>query len=446
MMGSILLDKCLEAQTAIIGSMLIDAGCIGEVLTAVSEDDFPSGGHRTVFSTIKALFSAGTPVDPVIVAGKLDEAYRQFLMQCMEVTPTAAHAGEYCKILRENARLLQLQDLGEQLRTVSDLDTARGLAEKVNRLMVERSGLQIFSAKDLALNFYKRMSNEKKPEYIKTGFSGLDRKLFIEPGDMVGIGAAPSTGKTAFALQWATNLARKYRVGFYSLETGPEKITDRVIARTADVSLQDIKVRTFDQDAWVRLGRACSDFSDVAFELIHASGMTASDIMATAISRRQQIIFIDYLQLVASGSRSNHSALEVVTESSITFHRAAQQNSITVVVLSQLSRPRKEDGKPVPPDMHSFRESGQIEQDLDVALLMYLSNPDDYKSDRRIKIGKNKEGEKGQIDISFDGVMQRFGPAPKARRDAAQMRMEEDYAAAESAGKAFEEVDAPVPF
>ena len=456
-MANLLQEQALEAQTALIGSMLIDATCIGGILSAISAEDFPSGSHRTVFDCIKSLFSSGEPVDPVIVAGRLDKAYHPFLMQCMEVTPTAAHAKEYCKLLRENARLLRLQELGEQLRTVSDLDTAGKMAAEINRLMVERSGLQIFSAMELATDFYKRMSAETKPEYIPIGIPQIDEKVFIELGDVVGIGAAPSTGKTAFALQWATDVAKKYRVGFYSLETNQAKAADRILARRAEVSLGDIKKRLFPEDAWARLAAACSAISSLNLEFIPAAGMTATDIMSTAISRRHQIIFVDYLQLVA-GSSKDTKRYEVVTDSSMTFHLSAQRNGIAVVLLSQLSRPQKEKGKYVPPDMHSFRESGQIEQDLDLALLMYLVNPDDYRSDRRIKIGKNKEGEKGVVDLSFDGRMQKFSPSTKAtvsqfvkagkkiKRDLAQMRMEEDYAAAEAAGKNYEEVGDDIPF
>lgn len=456
-MAGIIQERFLEAQTSIIGSMLIDDSCIGNVLTAVTAEDFQSGPHKTVFGCIKQLFTAGEPVDPVIVGGRLDKSYHNFLMQCMEVTPTSAHVMQYCEILRNDSRLLQLQDLGEQLRTVSDLDAARELSGHINRLMVEHSRLEVFTASDLATEFYKRMKSQKKPEYIPIGIKDIDDKTYIEPGDVIGIGAAPSTGKTAFALQWATEIAKKYRVGFYSLETNQSKAADRILARKAEISLGDIKKRLFPEDAWTRIAQACTSVASLKLEFIPAAGMTAADIMSTAISRRQQIIFVDYLQLVSGVSREQNR-YSIVTDSSMTFHLSAQRNGIVVVLLSQLSRPQKEKGKYIPPDMHSFRESGQIEQDLDLALLMYLVNPDDYRSDRRIKIGKNKEGEKGVVDLSFDGRMQRFSPSQKAafsevrkmgqkaKMEQAQIRMEDQYAAMERAGKNYEVVQEETPF
>lgn len=455
-MSSIIQERCLNAQTSIIGSMLIDDRCIGDVLTTVSAEDF-TGTHKTVFSCIKQLFTAGEAVDPVIVSGKLDKTYGDFLLQCIDVTPTAAHAMEYCKLLREDSRLLQLQDLGEQLRTVSDLDTARGLAAKINSLLVEQSGVEIFSAADLALDFYNRMSSKEKPEYISTGFTMLDEKTYLELGDYVGIGAEPSTGKTAFALQWAILLAKKHRVGFFSLETNKSKAADRIFANQADLPLQSIKERSFSEEDWTRIANRCSYVTGLKLEFIHAANWTAEDIVSTAVSKRHEIIFVDYLQKVAGAGRSQ-DRYEIVTNTSRTFHAAAQRNHMTVIALSQLSRPLKEKGKQTPPNMHSFRESGQIEQDLDLALLMYLVNPDDYRSDRRIKIGKNKEGEKGVVDLSFDGRLQKFSTsvkgaynemqkmARKAKAEMTQIRMEEEYAASEREGKQFEEVDEPVPF
>ncbi len=404
--------QCREAQEAIVGSMLIDDSCIGYVLTTVAEEDFLSLPCRTVFKAIKQQFTAGQTVDPVIISSTLsnDGAYRDFIMQLMEITPTAAHVKQYCDILKTNSRILRLQEMGRALSEVSDLEQARELSAKINSLMVAQSGICILTVEDMVKNFYERMAEEKVPEYISTGIRSIDEKSYIEFGDVVGIGAAPSTGKTAFALQWATTAARKYRVGFYSLETSMQKATDRIFAREAEVALGDIKKRLFPEDAWARIANSATKLAALKLDFIHAPGMTAADIMATAVSRRHQLIFVDYLQLV-KGNPKLGNRYDIVTNTSMEFHVAAQRNGIAVVLLSQLSRPEKQNGKYVPPDMHSFRESGQIEQDLDLALLMYLKDPENYRSDRVVKIGKNKEGEKGLVELTFDGKTQTFKPS-----------------------------------
>ena len=239
------------------------------------------------------------------------------------------------------------------------------------------------------------------------------RPFLIKPnhrelGDMVGIGAAPSTGKTAFALQWAARLSQKYRVGFYSLETNAAKAADRLVAQLSGTPLGDIKQRRFTEEQWARIGDATSIFAQGKFEHIPASSMSAMDIVSTALSRRHQVVIVDYIQLIGRHDGKTHARFDIVTNTSLTLHQAAQTHGILVVALSQLSRPEKKDGKPLRPDMHSFRESGQIEQDLDVAMLLYLSDPDDYTGSRICKIGKNKEGRKGEVELDFDGTIQRF--------------------------------------
>lgn len=450
-------EQLRDAEIAVIGSMLIDAGCIGTVLSTVAAEDFLSPACRTVFGAIRALFLDGKPVDPVIVNGKLEGAYGDFLEQCIEVTPTAAHAAHYCEILKQTSRLLRLRDLGMQLASAADMDDGAAIVQQISSVLVAQSGIRHIGADEMVQEFYARVSSKETPTYIPIGFPPLDEKLYIENGDVVGIGAAPSTGKTAFALQWAIAQAAQRRVGFYSLETNARKATDRIMAREAEVSLSTIKRRSLSDDAWKQFGEAATRISGLRLEFIPAQGMTAADIMADAAGRRYEMIFVDYLQLVAGG-RKQSDRYEIVTESSMTFHLAAQRLGITVVLLSQLSRPEKsKSGKFVPPDMHSFRESGQIEQDLDVALLMWLTDPNNYRSDRHIKIGKNKEGEKGDVDLTFDGRTQTFrlsvagsyreinkmGVA--ARRELAAQRKESDYADAERAGKdaeqqAFEEM------
>lgn len=457
-MSGVIQERCLEAQTAIIGSMLIDDTCIGAVLSEICTEDFPSGPHKTVFAAIKQLFSSGEPVDPVIVGGRLDKSYQSFLAQCMEVTPTAAHAKQYCEILRRESRLLQLQDLGEQLRTVSDMETAHKLAVKVNALMVEQNRVKVYTAADLAMGFYKRMTSKEKPEYLSSGIKALDEKTYTELGDFIGIGGFPSSGKTAFALQWAASLAKKYRVGIYSFETGKSKTEDRIFAREAQIPLGQIKERLFAEDVWARVGTACSSVSALQLEFVPAKKMTAEDVVSYAISRRHQVIFIDYLQMIAPANPKDIRH-EQVAEISRTLHIAAQSNKITIVALSQLSRPEKgSSGKLVKPGMQSFRESGQIEQDLDLAIMVYRAEPQGPGTDRIFKIVKNKEGQLGEIRLAFDGSTQTFSPSQKAaydnirkmarqaKQEIAQMRMEEKYTAAEREGKDYEVVDEPVPF
>lgn len=410
--------RLTDAQVAVIGSMLIDDRCVGDVLAQVSAEDFPAGVFRSIFQAMRQLFTAGRPVDPVTVLDAMQggKELSGCIRQCMDLTPTAANVLEYCKILRELSRVAQLQQIGMGLCSAASLDDAGGMIAKANSLLVERSGVQVYDAEAMMMDFYRRMQSKEKPEYIRCGIEAIDKVMYLELGDMVGIGAAPSTGKTAFALQWAAYLSGKYRVGFYSLETGMGKVSDRLLAQLAQIPLPALKERQISEDDWKRIGGAAAAFSKGHFGFVPASGMTASDIVSTALANHHQVIFVDYLQLVAGSGRQDR--YEIVTEASMVFHRAAQRHGILTVVLSQLSRPEKVNGKSRPPDMHSFRESGQIEQDLDVALLLYLDDPDNYRSNRWCKVGKNKEGEKARVELIFDGRYQKFSevkPNPYAQ-------------------------------
>ena len=132
--------------------------------------------------------------------------------------------------------------------------------------------------------------------------------------------------------------------------------------------------------------------------------MTVRDIRALCLSRRYQVIFVDYLQLIAgSGKQSRY---EQVTQISQELHSLGRANGVTIIALAQLKRPEKEKGKPIPPSMADFRESGQIEQDADCALLVYPSDPNDYRSDRVLYIAKNKEGTRAKYELEFDGAVQ----------------------------------------
>ena len=131
--------------------------------------------------------------------------------------------------------------------------------------------------------------------------------------------------------------------------------------------------------------------------------MTVRDIQAVALNKRYQVILVDYLQLVTDNGKGRY---EQVTNISQGLHTLAQANGITVIALAQLRRPEKENGKPKPPTMADFRESGQIEQDADIAMLLWPSDPNDNRSRRVLKIGKNKEGERLKLELDFDGATQ----------------------------------------
>lgn len=413
-----------ELEVAVIGSMLIDDKCIGPVLPELGEEDFSHAPYRHLFTAMKAMFLAGKPVDPKTVCGYLRDDSRQMvelMRQCMEVTPTAANAVYYARDLRAESRRLRRQELGYALSQEGDPEKQDKLIDRINALTVDKRGSCAVPLSELFRDFTARMRDKTPPKYLTWGMETLDKQLYAELGDLIVLGGHASSGKTLLSLLFALHQAREYRVGYYSLETSAQKIADRLVAAHAPVALPDIKRHTLTAPDWVATAELVRREEQTSFEYINAAGMTVADISAMALSRRHQVVYVDYLQKLQARGQNR---FELVTSVSSDLQRMAKAHGIAVVALSQLSRAQKtKSGAWIPPSMSDFRESGQIEQDADVAMLLWPEDMNDYRSNRILKIGKNKEGTKADLILEFDGLHQTMREVPKdeSRAIAAQM-------------------------
>lgn len=416
--------KALELETAVIGSMLIDDKCIGPVLPEIGEEDFYHAPYRHLFAAMKAMFLAGKPVDPKTVCGYLRDDSSQLvelMRKCMEVTPTAANAVYYSRDLRIESRRLRRQELGYALSREGDPEKQDRLIDRINALTVDKRGSSAVPLSELFRDFTARMRDKTPPKYLTWGMETLDKQLYAELGDLIVLGGHASSGKTLLSLLFALHQAREYRVGYYSLETSAQKIADRLVAAHAPVALPDIKRHTLTAPDWVATADLVRREEQTSFEYINAAGMTVADIAAMALSCRHQIVYVDYLQKLQARGQTR---FELVTSVSSDLQRLAKAHGIAVVALSQLSRAQKtKAGDWIPPSMSDFRESGQIEQDADVALLLWPEDMHDYRSNRVLKVGKNKEGTKATLTLEFDGLHQTMREVPKdeSRSIAAQM-------------------------
>ena len=388
-------------QYAILHSLLNDPGCVGEVMTRLTAEDFDQLATRGLFEAISRLYLAGAPIDAVTVLREAGEDYLPALEEAAR--HPAGDAAYYCGLLREGMQLQRLRGCAQMLENAETMEAAESAIGKINALTTLRKKAEVVTAHQAAADFILRMGGKEKPEYMSLGMPELDRLLFIEPGDFVLIGGYPSAGKTLLSLQFALALAEKYRVGYFSLETTPKKLTDRLISHMGRVPLSAIKSCRLEGEDARCAAQAARRLDKLPLELISAGGMSVRDIQAAALNRRYQAVFVDYLQIVAAPGKSRY---EQVTAVSIALHTMAQAHGVTVFALAQLSRPEKAEGKPVPPSMTSFRESGQLEQDADTAMLLWASDPTDNRSDRELKIAKNKDGERDTLELAFNGAIQ----------------------------------------
>lgn len=393
-------DRYLQAQYSVIGSMLIDPQTVPIVMAQTSLSDF-QGICQTVYKAIKQLFLSGVDVDPVTVShelGNLPE-HRKFVLDVMEYTPTAANVENYIRICRDQSRLAAAQALGARLMGAGNLDEAKGFLDMAGTMLTERSHVKVVTMEEALHSFYERHTG--KADYLSWPIPALNGELFCEPGDFIVIGGRPSAGKSAFALQCARYWAKRMKVGFFSLETSDTKLFDRNMAGLAEISMRSMKRNTITEEEWRRVALLSQEITATNLELVPAAGMTVADIRAYIQLRGYQLIIIDYMQLIHAKGEDRYNK---VTNISLALHTMAQTMGVTVVALCQLSRL----GQKAHPSLDDLRESGQIEQDADVVLLLSLEKTEDSEGPRILDVAKNKEGECPYMTLAFDGAHQTF--------------------------------------
>lgn len=401
-----MLPRQISSQAAVIGCLLIDPSLCGEIFARVQAEDFITPEYRHVFEAAQRLFFQGEAVDAVTICHAAGgDSYRDLLMQIMDVTPTAAGWREYVQVLREDMRLYRLRQAGDQLAACTNVESGLAILAEAQQLGNEQGAARVVPISQGLVDFHTRQS--QTPDYLRFGLDFLDKRLRLAAGSFLVVGGRPSAGKTAFALQIADVIAQDRAVGFFSLETSDGLLYDRLVAQACMIDFGDIKARTISEQDYLRLTERQRELGARRLDIIRASGMAVSDIQAITLSRRYQVIVVDYLQLLRETGR-NMNRTEAVSRMSMELHRLAQTHGVTVIALSQLGRPENKGEAQKAPTLSSLRESGQIEQDADAVLLLYLADPADPRSDRRLKIAKNKEGELGYADLNFEGRFQRF--------------------------------------
>ena len=400
-------ETLMTSAVGVLGSMLIDPDAVGPMLLAVSEDDFRFTEQRKVFQTIQELYSEGVIVDPNLVADRLGDGYRKYLADLINATTTSANADAYARELKKASRKWQYQEIGEALMNAEDDAEAQKLFDRGNLLLCERSGTKRITMEQGYREFWARKDGTGE-NYLTWGFSGLDQKVHVGGGDVVVIGGRPSAGKTAASLQFGVHIAESRRVGYFSYETSARKLYDRIVSCQAQVSFSHIMRNNMEREDYAKIKGSQKALTGPSLELIEATGMTVSGIFAYAMAHHYDVIIIDYLQKIpAPGVRD---AVQRVSQVSNELQQSARLTGKTVIALSQLRRTDSDKA----PTMEDLRESGQIEQDADVIMLLYKEKTDDPRSRRVLDVAKNKDGEPdyGML-LNFDGDKQTFSPVKK---------------------------------
>lgn len=388
----------LEAQNSVLGAALIEPKVVPRVLAALREEDF-SGPCQTVYAAMREVFNSGFPVDAVSVANKLGAEYRQFLIDLMKITPTAANVDYYINLCREQSRVLACRGIGKELADSESVDSVRQLVEKASGLLVSAQAAKAMSMTDCLQRFFGRA--DEKDNSLTWPIQGFQGNVHARPGKFIIIGAKPSVGKTAFALQCAWHWAASQKVGFFSFETDPDELFDRLTSGIAGVPFEALMNREITEAQWDSVCAAAKKITSRKLDLIPAAGMTVSDIRAKIMEAGYKVVIVDYLQIITA---KGGNRFEQVTNISIDLHILAQSTGVTVVALSQVTEYDSDRA----PRSSDLRESRQLEQDADIIIMMNLVKESQPAGPRNLYVTKNKTGTLFKMILTFDGRYQRF--------------------------------------
>lgn len=433
----------LEAQVAVLGSLLLEPKISGEVFNRLIPESFSDSTYRSIFAAAREVFFDGRGIDPVVVLDRLGEAYKPVLADIMRMTPTAANYGIYVDVMLEQSRLRKLKSIGMELMNAPDYETGLQTLARAEGLLSKRENKRTSTYTEMIHEFLDRQESEEPPDYIDWGIPQLNR-LHVSPGRFIIIGADSSVGKTAFALQLAVNIARKgKRVGFLSYETSRADAIDRILANTANIILSRSKERKLTGRDFFRVNAEGVASVNIPLEVMEAAECTVDELKAEILARRYDVVFIDYLQLVptaVSGAR-----WQDVGAVSMALHSMAQRLGVTVVALSQVTLPDKnKDGVRPHVRKDNLRESRQLKMDADIILMLDYESTGRMGGTRILIVDKNKDGPLAEMRLSFDAKHMRFAVLD---RKGQEQQPEEDREKILGQAELYDlPDDTPVPF
>ena len=415
-----------EAEQAVLGSMLIDADCIKDVMDKLQPQDFYLQQNREIFETIYSMFIYSRPIDGVTVAREMEKTgvyrddTRAYLLQLMEVTPTSANVMEYAGIIRDKALLRSMAKAAgdiaamvqEGVGTAGDLLSAAD--QKIYAIRQGR-GSQEMATVGAVLNDVMeqlaKLTAGSEPPGLSTGLSAVDRKINgLNKSDLLLLAARPGMGKTSMALNVALSAAKASgkTVAIFSLEMSKEQLVTRLLANEGLIENTRLATGNLRESDWEKIAQAASVLNQTNIRIDDNPLLTVADMNAKC--RRLEnlgLVVIDYLQLMTSAGGKGYSGenrQQAVADISRMLKIMAKELQVPVLCLSQLSRAneKREDKRPMLSDL---RESGAIEQDADIVMFLYR---DDYYNEDSEKrniaeciVAKNRHGETGKVELRW---------------------------------------------
>lgn len=437
----------ITAEKSLLGAIMIDEGVLPEIITIIRAGDFYEERHRTIFEAMVNLYDAHKPIDLLTLTNELKSLKKlkeiggaAYLTELSNFVPAASHAKAYAEIVEKNSTRRRLIQAGTEIANKAyaedaNVDDLVGEAEQelfeVSDKIVKSDYKALNELLGDAFERIEDLHNHKGSlRGLKTGFRDIDKKTAgLQKGDLIIVGARPAMGKTTFAQNLAYNIASINGKGvlFFSMEMASNEIIERMISDVSGVKNWGIRTGNLTDEEFAKIGDAMAEMAEIPIYIDDTSSMNVMELRNKARRAAHDhdigIIIIDYLQLIAGSDRYKGQRVQEVTEISRGLKILARELDVPVVALAQLSRnvTGRENPRPILSDL---RESGSIEQDADLVMLLhrpdyYKQNDDNYEPTHitELIIAKHRHGEAGKVELYFHPELLRFMSLDKTREE-----------------------------
>lgn len=433
----IVMPYSLEAEQSVLGAVLLDPSSLMTALDFVKPQHFYLSQHREIFTAMMRMFNVSESIDVVTLLddlktnGVYDEAGgKAYLLQLAQMVPTVANVAAYAKIVQDKYYLRSLISASREIISAAseETDDARTIMDaaeqKIYDIRQDKASEGLKPIREVILETYERLHDltgeeKEKHQGIRTGFPDIDRLLAgLNKSDLIILAARPAVGKTSFALNIAHNVALKdHKVAIFSLEMSREQLASRILSDESNIDSHSLRTGELSADDWVKLAQAADTLSRCGIYIDDTPGVTTAEIKSRCRRiRGLELIVIDYLQLMSTGSKIDNRVQEI-SQITRNLKIMAKSLDLPVLVLSQLSR-SVEQRTTHRPMLSDLRESGSIEQDADI--VMFLSRDTDEQQEEAVNtvictVAKNRHGSTDEIELMWDGEHTRFSSMERYR-------------------------------
>ena len=425
----------IDAEQAVLGSILTDKDAVAEAIETLKEEDFYRDDNKAIFEAVLNLYSKSEPVDIITLKDELESMGKfeqvggfEYLANLPDKVPTTANVQKYIKIVEEKSLLRNLIKTANEIidlgySSTEDVEDIMDNAErKIFDIMQRKSQKGYTPIKDVLVESFTKLEelyNRKQHiTGVPTGFVELDYKTAgLHGSELILVAARPAMGKTAFALNIAANAALRGNVpvAIFSLEMSKDQLVNRILCGEAMVDSNKVRTGKLEEDDWVKLAGAIGPLSEAEIYIDDTPGISIMEIRTKCRKLKMEknigLVVIDYLQLVQGSNKRSGSREQEISEISRSLKILAKEINVPVIALSQLSRAveQRPDHRPMLSDL---RESGAIEQDADIVMFLYRDDYYNKESEKKdiaeVIIAKQRGGSTGTVELLWMGNYTKF--------------------------------------